>query len=61
MRGASHAQIYKRARPTGGRPTAVGLVTAQDSAESRPIFLFPESELFNHIPLLEPLAPSEKD
>jgi len=55
------AQIYKRARPAGGRPAAVGLVTAQDSAESRPIFLFPESELFNHIPLLEPLAPSEKD
>jgi small-conductance mechanosensitive channel len=39
------AQIYKRARPADGRPTAVGLVTAQDSAESRPIFLFPESEL----------------
>jgi small-conductance mechanosensitive channel/CRP-like cAMP-binding protein len=44
-------QIYKRARPA---------LSAQDSLESRPIYLFPESELFNHIPLLEPLTPSEK-
>jgi Small-conductance mechanosensitive channel len=55
------AQIYKRARPAAGRLTPVGPVTAQDSLESRPIFLFPESELFSHVPLLEPLTPSEKD
>jgi small-conductance mechanosensitive channel len=55
------AQIYKRARPAGGRPTTVGPVTAQDSVEPRPIFLFPESELFNHVPLLQPLTPAEKD
>jgi small-conductance mechanosensitive channel len=46
------AQIYKRARPPG---------QSRDSLESRPIFLFPATELFNHIPLLEPLTPSEKD
>ena len=44
-------QLYKRARPSG----------QSDSLESRPIFLFLASELFNHIPLLEPLSSSEKD
>jgi small-conductance mechanosensitive channel len=53
-------QIYKRARPAGG-PGSAESVTAQNSLESRPIFLFPGSELFNHVPLLEPLSPSEKD
>jgi small-conductance mechanosensitive channel len=45
-------QLYKRARPS---------LIARDSLESRPIFFFPASELFNHIPLLEPLTTSEKD
>jgi small-conductance mechanosensitive channel len=45
------AQLYKRARPS---------LIARDSLESRPIFFFPASELFNHIPLLEPLTASEK-
>jgi small-conductance mechanosensitive channel len=53
-------QLYKRARPSG-RPTPVESVTARDPLEFRPIFLFPASELFNHIPLLEPLTSSEKD
>jgi small-conductance mechanosensitive channel len=53
------AQVYKRARPAGG-PGSTDSVTAQDSLESRPIYLFPESELFNHVPLLEPLTASEK-
>jgi small-conductance mechanosensitive channel len=46
------AQIYKRARPS---------LMAQELPESRPIFFFPASELFSHIPLLEPLTASEKD
>jgi len=54
------AQLYKRARPSG-RPGVGGSAIAQDSLESRPIFLFKASELFNHIPLLEPLSSSEKD
>ena len=45
-------QIYKRARPS---------LMAQELPESRPIFFFPANELFNHIPLLEPLTASEKD
>jgi small-conductance mechanosensitive channel len=43
------AQLYKRARPV----TRPG-----DSASL--IFLFPENEVLDHLPLLDPLSPSEK-
>jgi CRP-like cAMP-binding protein len=42
------AQLYKRARPVATQ------------RESAPIFLFPENEVLDHLPLLEPLTPSEK-
>jgi len=44
------AQLYKR-----GRPAAT-----QGAVISSPIFLFPENEVLDHLPLLEPLTPSEK-
>ena len=44
-------QLYKRARPVVGR---------KESAASSPLFLFPENELFEHAPLLEPLSEAEK-
>ena len=53
------AQLYKRARPAV-RPGPVCSVASQDALQPRPIFLFPENELFSHIPLLEALADSEK-
>jgi small-conductance mechanosensitive channel len=53
-------RLYKRACPLGPARSA-GLPIAQDLLESRPIFLFPETELFSHIPLLEPLTPAEKE
>ncbi len=52
-------QLYKRARPpvrSGPACSAAG----QDALHPRPIFLFPENELFSHMPLLEALADSEK-
>ncbi|HZC36891.1 MAG TPA: mechanosensitive ion channel family protein [Chthoniobacterales bacterium] len=42
------AQLYKRARPVATQ------------RESVPIFLFPEKEVLDHLPFLEPLTPSEK-
>jgi small-conductance mechanosensitive channel len=43
-------QLYKRARP----------VVAQGASSGSTIFLFPENELLNHLPLLEPLNDAEK-
>jgi small-conductance mechanosensitive channel len=42
-------QLYKRARPA-----------ASDALSSSPLFFFPENEVLDHFPLLEPLTPSEK-
>jgi small-conductance mechanosensitive channel/CRP-like cAMP-binding protein len=53
------AQLYKRARPAI-RSGPVCSVVGQDALQPRPIFLFPENELFSHIPILEALADSEK-
>jgi small-conductance mechanosensitive channel len=55
------SQLYKRARPPiaqGGLSSSAAV--ARDSIDSFPIFLFPESEVLNHIPLLEPLSDAEK-
>ena len=49
-------QLYKRARPVVDQRKSVGGETARDSLLSRPIFLFGENELFNHLSLLETLA-----
>jgi small-conductance mechanosensitive channel len=54
-------QLYTRARPTmaqGGLSSAAAV--AYDSLDLCPIFLFPESEVLNHLPLLEPLSDAEK-
>jgi small-conductance mechanosensitive channel len=53
-------QLYKRADPQG-RLGTIGSQLAGDSLAPLPIFFFPEGELFTHIPLFEPLSPSEKD
>jgi Mechanosensitive ion channel/Cyclic nucleotide-binding domain len=44
------AQLYKR-----GRPAAT-----QGAVISSPIYLFPENEVLDHLPLLDALTPSEK-
>ena len=49
------SQIYKRARPA--------TIQNGDHAQNgdyAPLFLFPEHELLDHIPLFEPLTPDEK-
>jgi len=53
-------QLYKRARPRLGRQGSTGLPIAQNSQESGPISLFPENELFDHVPLLQSLSEAEK-
>src|SRR6202048_3539156 len=53
-------QLYKRARPRLGRQGSAGLPIAQNSQESGPISLFPENELFDHVPLLQSLSEAEK-
>ena len=52
-------QIYKRARPVLAQGVS-GPSVARDPLDSCPIFLFPESELLNHLPLLEPLSDAER-
>ena len=53
-------QLYKRARPV----LTLGLSrspAARDLTDSCPIFFFPEHELLNHLPILEPLSGEERD
>jgi len=51
-------QLYKRARPAVAQGNAVRPVCGGDIA--CPLFLFPESQLLNHLPLLEPLSDDER-
>ena len=51
-------QLYKRVRPTPVRQGSAGLPIAQYSPES--VSLFPENELFDHVPLLQPLSEAER-
>src|SRR6266446_2578923 len=53
-------QIYKRARPATAQPECSEWMAARDGLSSIPLFLFAENELLDHLPLLEPLTPSEK-
>jgi CRP-like cAMP-binding protein len=53
-------QLYKRVRPVVGQQESTRWTAAPDSLGSHPIFLFPENELFEHFPLLEPLSDDEK-
>jgi small-conductance mechanosensitive channel len=53
-------QLYKRARPAVAQGVSSGSTAARDSIDSCPIFLFPENEVLNHLPLLEPLSDAEK-
>ena len=48
-------QLYKRARPTADPRKTGGRKTANDT-----LFLFPESELLDHISFFEPLSEQEK-
>ena len=53
-------QLYKRARPVAA-PAALSDSNASRAwTDSCPIFLFPEHELLNHLPFLEPLSDAEK-
>jgi small-conductance mechanosensitive channel len=54
-------QIYKRARPAmAQRGLLSSSLVARDSIDSCPIYLFAESEVLTHLPLLEPLSDAEK-
>jgi small-conductance mechanosensitive channel len=51
-------QLYKRARPVvGKRESSQSTAGAENSS---PIFLFPEIEVFDHLPLFESLSVAEK-
>jgi small-conductance mechanosensitive channel len=54
------SQIYKRARPAANQNDDNASVS-RDASVVAPIFLFPEHELLDHMPLFEPLTPEEKD
>jgi small-conductance mechanosensitive channel len=53
-------QLYKRARPVLTPGLSSGSPAVRDSTDSCPIFLFPENELLNHLPILEPLSDAER-
>ena len=53
-------QLYKRARPVLTLGLS-GSPAARDLTDSCPIFFFPEHELLNHLPILEPLSGEERD
>jgi small-conductance mechanosensitive channel/CRP-like cAMP-binding protein len=54
-------QIYKRACPSLGQAGLSSLAAVgRNSTESCPVFFFPESEVLNHLPVLEPLSDAEK-
>ncbi|MEA2540679.1 MAG: hypothetical protein QOH35_2045, partial [Acidobacteriaceae bacterium] len=53
-------QLYKRARPVVGKRESSRSAAGADSSNSYSIFLFPENEVFDHLPLLEPLSDTEK-
>jgi small-conductance mechanosensitive channel len=53
-------QIYKRARPATAEKEYPESMAARDGLSSIPLFLFAESEVLYHLPLLEPLTLSEK-
>jgi small-conductance mechanosensitive channel len=53
-------QLYKRARPVVGKRESSRSTAGADSSNSYSIFLFPENEVFDHLPLLEPLTEAEK-
>jgi small-conductance mechanosensitive channel/CRP-like cAMP-binding protein len=53
-------QLYKRARPVVDQRQSSGWTIVRNSPDSCPIFFFGENELFNHLPLLEPLSDAEK-
>jgi small-conductance mechanosensitive channel len=52
-------QLYKRARPVVAKRESQFMGGA-DSSNSYSIFLFPENQVFDHLPLLEPLSDAEK-
>jgi small-conductance mechanosensitive channel len=53
-------QLYKRARPVVAPGNSPGFAVSLDGAGACPLFLFPENQLLNHLPLLEPLSDEEK-
>jgi small-conductance mechanosensitive channel/CRP-like cAMP-binding protein len=53
-------QLYKRARPVVRKLESLQSTPGADSNHSDSIFLFPENEVFDHLPLLESLSDAEK-
>jgi small-conductance mechanosensitive channel len=53
-------QLYKRARPLITQGVCASPGPVRDPVDSCPVFLFPENELLNHLPLFEPLSDDEK-
>jgi CRP-like cAMP-binding protein len=51
-------QLYKRARPVVAQGNSARSVRSGDVGS--PLFLFPESQLLNHLPFLEPLSDDER-
>ena len=53
-------QLYKRARPVVGKRESSRSTSGVDSSNTYSIFLFPENEVLDHLPLFEPLSDAEK-
>jgi small-conductance mechanosensitive channel len=53
-------QVYKRARPVAAPTVLSDSKAVPRWTDSCPIFLFPEHELLDHLPFLEPLSDAEK-
>ena len=53
-------QLYKRARPIFSPVLPSAPAAIPDPADLRPLFLFPENELLDHLPILEPLSETER-
>jgi small-conductance mechanosensitive channel len=53
-------QLYKRARPVLSLGLSSGLPAAPNLTDSCPIFFFPESEVLDHLAILEPLSDQER-
>jgi CRP-like cAMP-binding protein len=53
-------QVYKRARPVVAQRESSQFMVGADASHSYPIFLFPENQVFDHLPLLESLSDAEK-
>jgi small-conductance mechanosensitive channel len=54
------SQLYKRARPVGGKPPHLEALSTPQAVTTTPILFFPETELLDHVRFFDSLSPPEK-